>query len=96
MRLHPEPFKRVLSGEKKIECRLNDEKRRELVAGDVILFTNRETGETVEKEVTALYVFPTFAAMFEQFPEERGDGNMYQYYSPEDEETFGTLAIELK
>lgn len=94
MRLHPEPFARLKSGVKKIECRLNDEKRREIVVGDMIAFQNRVTGEVIEKEVAALHSFSTFVEMFECFPEERGDGDMYQYYSPEEEEEFGTLAIE--
>jgi ASC-1-like (ASCH) protein len=43
MRLHPEPFERVKSGEKNVECRLNDEKRQQLSVGDTIVFQNRRT-----------------------------------------------------
>ena len=95
MRLHSEPFERIKSGKKKVECRLYDEKRRRLEVGDVIEFENRETGDIVEKEVEALHVFPTFEEMFTKYPEERIN-NVYQYYTPEDEKEKGVVAIELK
>lgn len=95
MRLHPEPFTRIKCGEKNVECRLNDEKRRKLKVGDIIQFQLRaECVETLEREIVALHTFPTFAAVFERFPEERIN-NVYQYYTPEEEVTWGVLAIEL-
>lgn len=95
MRLHPEPFARVQSGEKKVECRLYDEKRRELQVGDIIEFQLRpDFVEKIEKRIVAVQTFPSFEAMFEQFPEERIN-NVYQYYTPEDEQKHGVIAIEL-
>jgi len=44
MRLHPEPFERIKSGEKNIECRLNDKKRQQLAVGDTVVFENRGDG----------------------------------------------------
>lgn len=96
MRLHPEPFARVRSGEKKVECRLYDEKRRELQVGDVIEFQLRpDFVEKLEKQIVALHTFPSFEAMFEQFPEERIN-NVYQYYTPEEEQQYGVVAIALE
>ncbi len=95
MRLHPEPFERIKSGKKKVECRLYDEKRRRLEVGDVIEFESRETGDIVEKEVGALHVFPTFEEMFVKYPEERIN-NVYQYYTPEEEREMGVMVIEFK
>jgi len=95
MRLHPEPFERIKSGAKKVECRLNDEKRRQLAVGDLIVFENRENGETLECAVVALHTFPDFASMFAQFPEER-ISNVYQYYTPEDEKRWTVVAIKLE
>ncbi len=95
MYLHIEPFERIKSGEKKIECRLHDEKRRQIKVGDVIEFMSRETGDTIEKEVAALHVFSTFKEMFEKFPEEFIN-NVYQYYTQEDEKENGVIAIEFK
>ena len=94
MRLHPEPFERIKSGEKNIECRLNDEKRRSLNVGDVVVFENRGGGETLERTVTALHMFSDFESMFEQFPEERIN-DVCQYYTPEEEKECGVVAIEL-
>ena len=95
MRLHPEPFGRIKSGEKNIECRLNDEKRRQLAVGDVIVFENREGGETLERTVVALNLFTDFESMFQKYPEER-ISDVYQYYTPEKERQYGVVAIELK
>ena len=96
MRLHHEPFARIKSGEKKVECRLYDEKRRKLKVGDCIKFLLRpDFTEVFEKKVIALYTFPTFEAVYEQFPEERIN-NVYQYYTREEEQKYGVVAIELK
>lgn len=95
MRLHPEPFERIKSGEKNIECRLNDEKRRQLSVGDAVVFTNRESGEELERKVAALHTFPDFESMFEKFPEEKIN-DVYQYYTSEEEKVGGVVAIELK
>lgn len=45
MRLNPLPFKMIASGEKTIELRLNDEKRRLINVGDEITFINTEDNE---------------------------------------------------
>ena len=95
MRLHPEPFERIKSGDKNIECRLNDEKRRQLGVGDTIVFQNREGGEELERKIAALHTFPDFESMFEKFPEEKIN-DVYQYYTPEEEKECGVVAIELE
>lgn len=95
MRLHPEPFERIKSGEKNIECRLNDEKRRQLSVGDTIVFESRESGEQLERTVAALHTFPDFESMFEAFPGERIN-DVYQYYTREEEKELIVVAIELK
>ena len=45
MNLNPEPFEMIRNGQKTIELRLNDEKRRMINVGDMIEFTQTETGE---------------------------------------------------
>jgi ASC-1-like (ASCH) protein len=95
MRLHPEPFALIKSGVKNVECRLYDEKRRELKEGDVIEFQLRpDFVEKFERKITAVHTFPTFEALFTAFPEERVN-DVYQYYTPEEEKQFGVVAIEL-
>ena len=94
MRLHPEPFALIKSGKKKVEHLLYDEKRRELQVGDVILFQLRpECVETFERKIVAIHTFSTFEALFAAFPEERVN-DVYQYYTPEEEQQFGVVAIE--
>ena len=44
MRLNPLPFKMIASGEKTIELRLNDEKRRKLNRKDLITFVKDRLG----------------------------------------------------
>jgi len=60
------PFETIKSGNKIIESRLYDEKRREIELGDKIEFTNRETGETLLTLVIGLHRFQTFEDMFER------------------------------
>jgi len=94
MRLHEAPFRRIQSGVKNIEIHLNDKKRQKLRVGDSIIFQLRDSDETIEKDIKALYRFASFEELFQAFPHERGDGNMRQYYSAEDEQKYGALAIE--
>ena len=42
MRLNPDPFRAIKSGQKIYELRLFDEKRRLIAPGDVIEFTNTD------------------------------------------------------
>ena len=70
--------------------------RRKLKVGNCIKFLLRpDFTEVFEKKVIALYTFPTFEAVYEQFPEERIN-NVYQYYTREEEQKYGVVAIELK
>lgn len=98
MRLHPEPFRLIQSGQKRVECRVNDEKRQGLAVGDTLVLTLRDSDppETLTRAIIGLYTFPSFEAMFERFPEECGDGQLpQQYFTPEAIATHGVIAIEL-
>jgi len=104
MRLHPRPFDRIRNGEKVIEMRLNDEKRQEIKVGDHIEFLKRP--DFVEKatvEVTELLRAPTFTALAAMrppaefgMPDVSRAERMYEYYSKEDEQKYGTLGIKFK
>jgi len=68
-----------------------------------IEFENRSNGETIVATITSLHHFPTFKILCEAFsPERYGSKNkdewqdMYQYYSPEDEQKYGVLGIEIR
>ena len=107
MNLHPQPYAMIASGEKTIELRLNDEKRKQIAVGHRIRFTNRETDEQLTAEVIALHPFATFAQLYDSLPLEKcgyrkeelqtaDAADMYAYYSPQQEEKYGVLGIELR
>ena len=56
MKLDKEPFEKIKSGEKTIELRLYDEKRRKIRVGDIIVFTCRDGGERLARRVKALHL----------------------------------------
>ncbi|MBR4727608.1 MAG: DUF3850 domain-containing protein, partial [Clostridia bacterium] len=69
MHLVPAPFEKIERGEKTIEIRLNDEKRRQIRVGDAIRFEEIGGWEDVlYVEVTALHAFDSFAALFAALP----------------------------
>ncbi|MFH2062786.1 MAG: ASCH domain-containing protein [bacterium] len=104
MRLHPEPFERIRSGQKTDELRLNDPKRQQIQVGDRIEFSRRpECTEKLLAEVSYLKHYPTFAEMYDgvkdRYPEASRDSfvaGMHQYYPPEEEAEFGTVEIGLR
>lgn len=103
MQLQPAPFEKIKRGTKTIEIRLNDEKRKRICVGDMIVFTHAHTDEVLPTTVVGLHQFTSFAELYDAFPAASygGNGNddpaaMYEYYSPEDEAAFGVLGIELE
>ena len=66
MRLKNGPFKAIKSGTKKVELRLNDEKRKLIKEHDTIEFENRITLEKIEVEVIKLHHFDSFSELYKQ------------------------------
>lgn len=104
MRLNPAPFRMIQSGEKTIELRLYDEKRRGLAVGDTITFTETDTGETLCVTVTALHIFPSFDALYRALPLDQcgyteaamktaSPDDMLAYYSKEQQRQYGVVGI---
>jgi ASC-1-like (ASCH) protein len=111
MKLHPEYFNEIKSGERDLEYRLNDEKRRKLELGDVIIFKNSKNLEdTFEVRVVGLLKYENFFDMFDDLYERHFKGkynNMYksseevaesmkEIYKEEDILKYGGLAIKFK
>jgi len=107
MRLNHQPFMAIKNGTKKIEVRLNDEKRARLEVGDTIQFTDLKTGATLATRVLELEKFPTFQALFEKYsgeiigsPENESvaalDKENLTIYSRERESLYGALAIRIE
>ena len=105
MRLRPLPFFAIKEGRKKVEMRLYDEKRRAIAKNDIIVFENTESEERLYALVTGLSVFKDFKELFAHYPkdllgygaqEPALDEDMLAYYTREEIEVFGVLAIEIK
>ena len=107
MRLNKLPFEQIVEGKKTIEVRLNDAKRKLLAISDEILFTNRDNAnQTIVKKVADLRLYNSFAEMaknencvlagFEKgYTAQSVIYTYHTYYSPEEEQKFGVLVIEL-
>jgi ASC-1-like (ASCH) protein len=96
LRLHKIPFEKILAGEKKVEVRLNDEKRQHIEVGDNIIFSLREDdNEKISKHVSELQYFDNFEELYLVYPEEK-TYNAAQYYSAGDIQRFGLLVLALK
>ncbi|WP_438835739.1 ASCH domain-containing protein [Streptococcus pluranimalium] len=107
MMLAPEPFKKIKSGQKTIELRLYDEKRRALTVGDQICFYRLNDEKQLMTEVVQCHIFDDFAQLYEKLdllkcgytisdigtarPED-----MESYYSSEQIEKYGAIGIELR
>ncbi len=101
MKLNPRPFSLIKEGRKRVELRLFDEKRRLLQVGDELLFTS-PSGERLLTKIIALQRFADFFALYRHFDkisigyiedEEARPEDMYEYYSKEDIEKYGVLAV---
>lgn len=64
MQLTPSPFQMIKEGTKTIELQLFDEKRRKIQIGDIIEFSNTDTGEKIGAKVSAQYVFDSFESLY--------------------------------
>lgn len=105
MNLHDDPFNLIKSGTKTIELRLNDLKRQKIKVGDLIEFTNRVTDEKMTVKVVDLFKFDSFSELYKNFDkvsmgyredEEADSSDMELYYSKEEQEKYGVLAIKIE
>ena len=107
MRLADAPFDMIKSGKKTVEVRLNDEKRRQICVGDIIIYRRKSgIGDTCAVNVVDLRQYKNFFELFsaellaatgcENMIAEQAVQSMYQYYTAEQESGFGVLAIQIK
>lgn len=98
----------IASGEKTIELRLNDEKRRKLNRKDLITFVNTEDSlKTITAEVIDIYKYKSFKELYADLPllkcgytkedvKTASPEDMLAYYSAKQQEKYGVLGIEIK
>lgn len=106
MKLNREPFDAVKSGNKTVELRLYDEKRRLISVGDEIEFTCADGGEKLLATVAMLYRYADFRELYAALPardigyagrEESADyRDMYAYYPEESIRKYGVVGIKLR
>jgi ASC-1-like (ASCH) protein len=106
MKLQDRYFNYILNGTKKIELRLNDEKRSLIKLNDVIKFKNEVTNETFEVKVVALLRYNSFNDLFDDFDiDVLADKEMTkkelldvleQFYTKEKQEKYGVLGIKIQ
>ena len=99
------PFQAIGTGRKTVEMRLNDERRAAIRIGDEIEFENTATHQTLRCEVINLTPYRDFFELYANFDklsigyredEIARPEDMYAYYSPEQIETYGALAIQIR
>ena len=104
MKLTLGPFEQIAGGEKIIESRLYDEKRRQVSVGDRIEFSCvDDAARKITAEVRALYQYRSFNDLFSDFPSAYFGGSskeelliaIKKFYSEEDQETYGVVGIRL-
>ncbi|MBU9720378.1 MULTISPECIES: ASCH domain-containing protein [Bacillaceae] len=107
MGLYEDYFHAMEKGDKKVEVRLNDEKRRKINVADTIEFIKLPGQNGLLKvQVTELRTYGTFEEMYKDIPlrdfdcegwsmKDMIDGT-YDIYTPEQERKWGTLAITVR
>ena len=108
MRLYYDPFDKIRNGEKTIELRLNDEKRRKIRVGDTICFHRYEREyDVIICTVTDLYRFNSFEELYRALPlkqcgyteEQEKDAkaeDMLEHYSLAEQRKYGVLGIGIR
>ena len=107
MNLTPAPMQEIRTGNKTIELRLNDEKRKQISVGDTIKFVNTEdSNDTLRVKVVDLFLFSSFAELYDNLPllncgynedniNTASPEDMEMYYSREKQNKYGVVGIEI-
>lgn len=107
MNLTPAPMQEIRTGNKTIELRLNDEKRKQISVGDTIKFINTEdSNDTLRVKVVDLFLFSSFAELYDDLPllncgynedniNTASPDDMEMYYSREKQNKYGVVGIEI-
>ncbi len=105
MKLRPKPFESIACGRKVYELRLFDDKRKAIMCGDLIEFRNTDTEEFMCARVTEIRRYPSFRELYSDIPKEKmgylpdefaDPTDMGRYYSREDQEKHGVVAIGIE
>lgn len=107
MLLAPRPFHMLATGQKTIELRLFDEKRKKVKVGDrIVFYSTDQFKQSIEVEVVALHSFDSFKDLYTKLPllkcgytlsdiTTAKPEDMRAYYTLEAEQFYGVLGIEV-
>ena len=108
MKLKAEPFEKMKSGNKTIELRLFDEKRRWIDIGDKIIFTNYEDpAQKIAVVVKSLHRYATFKDLFTDIPPQKcgkditetpdsAAAGMNRYFTRDQIQKYGVIGIGIE
>lgn len=107
MKLNPKYFEYMKNGTKRVEIRLNDEKRKDLKRGDEIIFQKEpELKEELYTQIVSLNIKRNFKELIEELDvseysdksESEGKflNDLYKFYTKEQEEKYGVVGIQIK
>lgn len=107
MKLQAKYYDFILNGTKRIEIRLNDEKRQLINIGDTIKFLKLpDLIKTIDARVIGLLKYHSFSDMFKEIDidiladksmtKEELINVLEQFYTKEEQEKYGVLAIRIE
>jgi len=105
MKLSAAPFEKIASGNKFIESRLYDSKRRQIQLGDYIEFVcNDNPTRKITTIVRALYLYPDFESLFSDFSLSSFGGiskgellkEIKAFYSKDEQAQYGIIGIKIE
>lgn len=107
MRLHPKYYECMLNGTKRIEVRLNDEKRRLIKIGDTITFYKMpDEKESLSVKVIDLLHYDSFEELLNDYDisivADKDDTKenlikiLGEFYSKEEQDKYGILGIKIE
>lgn len=106
MKLQSEYFDYILNGTKRIELRLNDEKRQRIKINDQIIFTNEQTKDKIITQVKKLYNEKSFESLFKNFDikllaslnktKQELLNELSKFYTIEKQNKYGVLGIQIE
>ena len=107
MKLQPKYYNYIINGTKRIELRLNDEKRRLIKIGDTIKFLKEpDLDESFEAKVIGLIRYDSFKDMFEDFDislladktitKDELENVLNEFYTKDLQKQYGVLGIRIE
>ena len=107
MKLQPDYYNFMLKGTKRIEIRLNDEKRQQIKIGDTIKFLKEpKLNEYFRAKVIGLLIYNTFEDMFNDFDitilsdktmtKDELLNVLEKFYPKEKQKQYGVLGIRIE